>query len=120
MGSQGLTLVHFNFNGFGLSQFPVALTQLVALKCLRATRNEFAQLPAAITALSRLMELRLGRMMSGEDPHWDVACIARICASPGVIQVYGCCLMLRFSSDFIFHRSMGCEEVTRVQRSDIA
>lgn len=44
-----------------LSQFPLALTQLVALECLSAGENRFAELPAGITALSRLTELTLGR-----------------------------------------------------------
>ena len=65
MGSLCATLLHLDCSGQGLTQFPLALTQLVALNCLKADWNEFSELPAAITALSRLTELRLGR-----DPNW--------------------------------------------------
>ena len=68
MGSLSSTLLHLDFSGHQLTQFPLALTQLVALECLRASENEFAELPAAITALSRLTELRLGRASSWKDP----------------------------------------------------
>ena len=47
---------------------PLALTQLVALECLHASENDFAELPAGVTALSRLTELTLGRPMSYQDP----------------------------------------------------
>ena len=60
MGSLCATLALIDFRGHGLTQFPLALTQLVALKCLRASGNEFAELPAGISALSRLTALRLG------------------------------------------------------------
>ena len=50
------------------TRFPLALTQLVALKCLKAERNHCAELPAAITALSRLTELMLGRILNWSDP----------------------------------------------------
>ena len=52
----------------GLTQFPLALTQLVALKCFDAYENDFDTLPVAITNLSRLTELRLGRTMCRIDP----------------------------------------------------
>ena len=68
MGSLTSSLVLCDFRGCGLTQFPVALTQLRALVCLRANRNEFTELPAAISALSRLTELMLGRMKSLTDP----------------------------------------------------
>ena len=55
-------------SGHELTQFPLALTQLAALECLRADRNELLELPAAITALSRLTELTLGRLAPHEDP----------------------------------------------------
>ena len=51
MGSLRSSLLHLDFSGHGLTQSPLALTQLVALKCLRVNENEFAELPAAITAL---------------------------------------------------------------------
>ena len=68
MGLLCATLVHMNCYGQGLTQFPPVLTQLVALKCLQADWNDFAELPAAITALSRLTELTLGRVATREDP----------------------------------------------------
>ena len=68
LGRLSSTLVLLDCNGCGFTQFPLALTQLVALESLCATRNEFAQLPTAITALSRLTELTLGRMMNDADP----------------------------------------------------
>ena len=68
MGPLSPALLHLNFSGHGFAQFPLALTQLAALKCLRARANEFAELLAAITALSRLTELSLGRIVSDEDP----------------------------------------------------
>ena len=70
MGSLGSTLRHLSLSGQGLTLFPLALTQLVALEHLDLRENEFAELPAAITALSRLTELVVGR---GDqvDPHED-------------------------------------------------
>ena len=68
VGSLSSTLVHLDCSGFNLPRFPSALTQLVALKCLRASGNEFAELPAAITALSRLTMLSLGRTYNAKDP----------------------------------------------------
>ena len=67
LGSLKFTLSHIDFTGQRLAQFPLALTQLVALGCLKATRNDFAELPAGITALSRLTELELGRVTSDND-----------------------------------------------------
>ena len=64
MGSLSSALLHLDFSGHGLTQFPLALTQLVALECLNACENDFSELPSAITALSRLTELRLGRYAS--------------------------------------------------------
>ena len=67
-GQLSRALMHLNLKGRGLIQFPLALTQLVALECLQASWNDFADLPAGITALSRLTELRLGRLPSSTDP----------------------------------------------------
>ena len=64
MGLLSSALLHLDFSGYGLTHFPLALTQLVALQCLNACDNDFAELPSAITALSRLTELRLGRIPS--------------------------------------------------------
>ena len=61
------SLLHLEVCGL-LDRFPLALTQLVALEYLDASENKFTKLPAAITALSRLTELRLGRYNSYRDP----------------------------------------------------
>ena len=63
------TLLYLDFSGHGLAQFPPELMQLTALKCLRALENEFDELPAAVTTLSRLTELTLGRCISHDDPY---------------------------------------------------
>ena len=73
MGSLSSTLQKVSFSGHRLSRFPLALTQLVALEHLDATYNAMTELPAAITALSRLTELMLGRwdpstQLSGQCP----------------------------------------------------
>ena len=68
MGSLSSSLVEHNFCGYGFAHFPLALTQLVALESLNASENEFSELPAGITALSRLTDLRLGRLMVWRDP----------------------------------------------------
>ena len=69
MGALSSTLLHLDISGHTGTRFPQALMQLVALKHLNATENEFAALPAGITALSRLTELMLGRIcMFDEDP----------------------------------------------------
>ena len=61
MGSLGSTLLHLDCSGTGLKQFPLALTQLVALQHLESECSDIAQLPSDITALSRLTNLVLGR-----------------------------------------------------------
>ena len=63
MGSLRSTLLHLDINGHTGTRFPRSLTQLVALEHLDATGNGFAKLPAGITALSRLTELILGRIL---------------------------------------------------------
>ena len=67
MGTLSSTLLHLDLSGHELTQFPLALTQLVALEGLVAEENEFAELPAGITALSRLTELALGRAWRERD-----------------------------------------------------
>ena len=62
MGALRASLLHLHIGMLGLPRFPLALTQLVALESLDATENHFAELPGGITALSRLTELRLGRV----------------------------------------------------------
>ena len=68
MGVLRALLRHLHIGMLGLPRFPLALTQLVALENLDATENHFAELPANITALSRLTELRLGRVLDTIDP----------------------------------------------------
>ena len=68
MGQLRLSLLHLDISGLRLARFPPALMQLVALEGLNVCQNEFANLPAGITALSRLIELKLGRVTSDEDP----------------------------------------------------
>ena len=63
MGSLSLTLTHLDISGRRLTHFSLALTRLVALECLKASANEFAEVPRGITALSRLTKLMLGRYM---------------------------------------------------------
>ena len=48
LGSLKETLLGVDFSGHGLPRFPLALTQLGALQCLRATWNEFTVLPARL------------------------------------------------------------------------
>ena len=60
MGSLASSLRYLACSGVGLTQFP-ALTQLVTLERLDLRDSEFAVVPFAITALSRLSELLLGR-----------------------------------------------------------
>ena len=67
MGTLSSTLLHLDLSGHELTQFPLALLQLVALKSLVAEENEFAELPSGITALSRLTELALGRAWRERD-----------------------------------------------------
>ena len=68
MSALSLTLRHLDVGGLRLAQFPLALTQLIKLEHLNAKENAFMELPAGITALSRLTELMLGRLISSRDP----------------------------------------------------
>ena len=68
MGPLDSALRHLEYSGHGLAEFPLGLTQLVALECLKLSENGFKELPAAITALSRLTELSLGRIVPWKDP----------------------------------------------------
>ena len=69
MGSLSSTLLHLDISGHMGTRFPLSLTQLVALEHLNAKENGFAELPAGITALTRLTELMLGRVfVYDEDP----------------------------------------------------
>lgn len=61
-------LLQVTIHGHGLAHFPLALTQLVGLEILRVSGNEFAELPSGVTALSRLTELKVRRLLSHTDP----------------------------------------------------
>ena len=90
MGHLSLSLLHLHVLGLVLPYFPLVMTQLVALECLDASYNEFAELPAGITALSRLTELRLGRspVMHGkvlcEDEPLDVRALGDLSGFPAL------------------------------------
>ena len=68
MGFLCSALLRLSFHGHNVTQFPLALTQLVALQWLSVDMNDFTELPTATTALSRLVKLDLGRHMSIGDP----------------------------------------------------
>ena len=68
MGTLRSTLAHLDFSNHRLGEFPFALMPLIALKHLNASGNEFEKLPAAITGLSKLTELVLGRAVVYNDP----------------------------------------------------
>ena len=61
MGALTSSLLHLTCSRVELTQFPLVLTQLAALRHLNASETEISVLPSAITALSRLTELVLGR-----------------------------------------------------------
>ena len=63
-------LLRLDISGHVGTRFPLALTQLVALEHLNAERNDYVELPSGMSALSRLMELVLGRstMYDKKDP----------------------------------------------------
>ena len=67
MGALRASLLHLHITFLALPHFPLALTQLVALESLDATQNHFSELPGGITALSRLKELSLGRIVDDYD-----------------------------------------------------
>ena len=99
MGSLCSSLVHLDFRGHGLTLFPLALTQLTALECLKASGNDFAELPAGITALSRLTKLTLGRIALKEDQAQvhakrplDVRVLGDLSGFPALCKLsFGCC-----------------------------
>ena len=69
MGVLSATLLHLDISGHMGTRFPLAVTQLVALEHLRAEYCDYRELPAGITALSRLTELTTGRHAAyGGDP----------------------------------------------------
>ena len=95
MASLSSTLLHLSFRGAGLIQFPLVVTQLVALQHLDAYDNAFAVLPAAITALSRLTELVLGRgcgvacdmLQQNERRPLDVRALRELSAFPALCRL---------------------------------
>ena len=90
MGSLSSSLLRLKCCGVGVTQFPLALTQLVALEHLNASGNEFAGVPAAITALSRLTGLVLGRtfcedvLQEGERRPLDVRTLGDLSGFPAL------------------------------------
>ena len=102
MGALRSSLLHLDIGGHKLPTFPLALTQLVALECLHASGNDFAELPAGVTALSRLTELELGRVryedalqLCGKRP-LDVRALGDLSGFPALcrLRFYFCEVML--------------------------
>ena len=89
--------MHLDSSVHGVNQFPLAL--LVALRCLKAGGNEFAELPAGITALSKLTELSLGRTIDDWDPlqllerrPLDVCALGDLSGFPALCELsFSCC-----------------------------
>ena len=106
MGSLSSSLLHLDLEGHGLTLFPLALTQLVALKCLKASSNEFAELPAGITALSRLTELTIGRVAPNDDQlqlhamrPLDVCALGDLSGFSALCKLaFGCCQVMMCDS----------------------
>lgn len=117
MGALRSTLRHVDCRGHALTQFPLALTQLAALECMRATDNDFAELPVAVTALSRLTELRLGRRMSSMDPfqlherrRLDVRALGDLSGFPAL------CTLSFDSCEVVLCKSMLCKSMQGASR----
>lgn len=88
-------LLHIDFTGHGFNEFPLVLTQLAALECLKASGNHIAELPPAITALARLTELWLGRTLSSIYPlqrHSDARALGDLSGFPALCGLtFECC-----------------------------
>ena len=105
-------LLHLSFAGHGLTQFPLVLTQLVALEHLDARGNDFAGLPIAITALSRLTQLLLGQYEPYSDPvqlhelpPLDARALGDLSAFPLLCELHFCsCQVLLCASMLGFAR----------------
>ena len=118
MGVLASSLLHLDLSMLQLRQFPRALTQLVALQFLDASGNEFVELPAGIAALSRVTELRLGRVVSDEDPlqllvrrPLDVRALGDLSGFPAlrVLALYFCEAKLCLSIlGAVRHASLAC------------
>ena len=99
MGCLSSSLLHLDFRGHKLEVFPVAVTQLKALQRLKANRNDFVELPACITTLSRLTELWLGRFMDHSgitgrrcDRPFDARALGDLSGFPALCKlVFDCC-----------------------------
>ena len=63
MGSLTSSLLHLDISGHAGGCMPPAMTKLVALQHLNCSESTYEQLPAGITALSRLTELVLGGVL---------------------------------------------------------
>ena len=61
MGALKSTLLSLDMSHMRLASFPLAVTQLTALHCLKASWSHFPVVTAGITALNRLVTLELGR-----------------------------------------------------------
>ena len=92
MGALRSSLLHLCCSGSQLTQFPLALTQLVALEHLDASKNEFAVVHAGITALSRLTELVLGKSLCHKQETaggpLDVRALGDLSAFPALCKLY--------------------------------
>ena len=94
MGSLSSSLLHLDCSDAGLTHFPLALTELVALEHLEADENDIVELPFAITALSRLTNLVLGRvgnsndiLQPGERRALDVRALGDLSAFPALCRL---------------------------------
>ena len=86
-----LKLLRLSLAGHGLDQFPMVVMQLVALEHLDMCGNGFAELPIAITALSRLTELILGRVLHmHEQLPLDVRALGDLSAFPALCTLEFC------------------------------
>ena len=96
-------LLHLSLAGHGLTQFPLVLTQLVALEHLDARGNDIAELPINIRALSSLTQLLLGRytpdtsdtpdsepLQLHELPPWDARALGDLFAFPLLCELHFC------------------------------
>ena len=88
-------MLHLSLAGHGLTQFLLVLTQLMALEHLDVRGNEFAELPVDITALSRLTELVLGRLVPEpeslhlhEQPPLDARALGDLSAFPALCKLF--------------------------------
>ena len=101
MGLLSSSLLQLNVSGLLSSHFPLALTQFVALECLDASYNSFAELPFGITALSKLTTLRLGRgpVVPLRAPPLDVRALGDLSDFPALrnLDFQSCQVMLCLS-----------------------